>query len=289
MGVLFGLLAAATYGAADFVGGRVSRRVDVFSVVLVSQLIGTVPLLLVVPFLAGGDPTTHALGWGAAAGLGGGAGVLALYRGLAVGRMSVVAPITGVVAASLPVVAGLALGERPSPVSLGGVAVALLSVILVSSAPPTRDQQDVALDDDVGGDWKRSGVPYAFGAGLCFGLFFVFLNTAGEDGGAWPLIGTRGASLVLVAAVAAGLRKPLKPPPGTLPAIGVAGILDVAANVLYLISTRFGLLSLVAVLTSMYPAVTVLMARLFLDERMIRLQVVGLGLAGVAIVMIVAG
>lgn len=289
MGVLFGLLAAATYGVADFVGGQISRRVDVFSVVLVSQLIGAVPLLLVVPFLAGEDPTAQALGWGAAAGLGGGAGVLFLYRGLAVGRMSVVAPITGVVAASLPVVAGLALGERPSAVSLAGVVVALLSVILVSSAPPADDQKDAEIDADVGGGWKGSGVPYAFGAGLCFGLFFVFLNAAGEDTGAWPLIGTRGSSLVLVGAVATGLRKPIKPPPGTLLTIGVAGVLDVAANVLYLISTRFGLLSLVAVLTSMYPAVTVLMARLFLKERMIRMQLVGLALAGAAIVMIVVG
>src|SRR5688572_22819141 len=95
MGVLFGLLAAATYGAADFIGGHVSRRFDAFSVVLISQLIGAVPLLVAVPFLAEGSPTIEAVGWGAAAGLGGGTGVLFLYRGLAVGRMSVVAPITG--------------------------------------------------------------------------------------------------------------------------------------------------------------------------------------------------
>ena len=94
MGILFGLLAAATYGAADFVGGRVSRAFDAFSVVLISQLIGAVPLLIVVPFLAEGGPTAQAVGWGAAAGIGGGTGVLFLYRGLAIGRMSVVAPIT---------------------------------------------------------------------------------------------------------------------------------------------------------------------------------------------------
>lgn len=288
MGVLFGLLAAATYGAADFIGGNVSRRFDAFSVVLVSQLIGAVPLVVVVPFLAEGSPTAQALGWGAAAGIGGGTGVLFLYRGLAVGRMSVVAPITGVVAAIVPVVVGLVIGERPSPISLLGVALALLAVILVSSAPPPDDERDVDLDEDISVP-RRSGVLYAFGAGLSFALFFVFLNAAGEDSAIWPLLGTRGASLLLVTVAVIALRKPLKPPPGTIVAIGWAGVLDVAANVFYLISARFGLLSLVAVLTSMYPAVTVLLARIFLNERMIRMQLVGLALAGAAIAMIVAG
>ena len=289
MGVLFGLLAAATYGVADFVGGQVSRKVDVFAVVLLSQLIGALPLLLVIPFLADQAPTTTALAWGAAAGLGGGAGVLLLYGGLAIGRMSVVAPITGVVAASLPVVFGLAIGERPGPINLIGVVVALVSVVLVSSAPPHDGEEDVDLEEPVERSWKTSGAPQAFGAGTCFGLFFVFLNQAGNDAGVWPLVGTRGSSLVLVGVAALSLRRPLKPPPGNLMAIGVAGVLDVAANVLYLISTRFGLLSLVAVLTSMYPAVTVLMARIFLNERMIKSQLIGLALAGAAIVMIVLG
>jgi drug/metabolite transporter (DMT)-like permease len=289
MGVLFGLLAAATYGAADFVGGQVSRRFDAFSVVLISQLIGAVPLLIAVPFLADGSPTAQALGWGAAAGIGGGTGVLFLYRGLAVGRMSVVAPITGVVAAVVPVVVGLVIGERPSPISLAGIVLALIAVILVSSAPPPDTEQDVDLDQELSVSWRSSGVPYAFGAGLSFALFFVFLNAAGEANAMWPLLGTRGASLILVALAVVILRKPLRPPPGTIVAIGLAGLLDVGANVFYVISTRFGLLSLVAVLTSMYPAITVLLARIYLEERMIRMQLVGLALAGAAIAMIVAG
>ena len=289
MGVLFGLLAAATYGAADFIGGRVSRSFDAFSVVLISQLIGAVPLILAVPFLAEGSPTVTALGWGAAAGLGGGTGVLFLYRGLAVGRMSVVAPITGVVAAVVPVVVGLVTGERPSPLSLAGVVLALVAVILVSSAAPPDDEKDVALSEELSGPSQSSGVPFAFGAGLSFALFFVFLNAADRESAVWPLLGTRGASLLLVAVVVIALRKPMKPPPGTIVAIGWAGVLDVGANVFYLVSTRFGLLSLVAVLTSMYPAITVLLARMFLNERMIRMQLVGLALAGVAIAMIVVG
>ncbi len=289
MGVLFGLLAAATYGIADFAGGQVSRRADVFSVVLVSQLLGAVPLAIVVPFLVDGAPSDRALLWGVAAGIGGGTGVLLLYRGLAVGRMSVVAPITGVIAASLPVVFGLAVGERPGAVSLVGVVVALAAVVLVSSAPPPASEHDVALEDSVTPSWARAGVPYAVGAGTGFGLFFVFLDAAGNDTGVWPLVAMRCSSLALVAVIALSLRRPVKPPPRTMLLMAVAGVLDVAANVFYLISTRFGLLSLVAVLTSMYPAVTVLMARVFLNERMIRSQLVGLALAGIAIVMIVLG
>jgi len=289
MGVLFGLLAAATYGVADFAGGQVSRRADVFSVVLVSQLLGAIPLALVVPFFVEGPPTEAALAWGAAAGVGGGTGVVLLYRGLAVGRMSVVAPITGVVAAGLPVIFGLALGDRPGPVSMVGIAVALVAVVLVSSSQPADNEEDVALDEPVDASWKRAGVPYALGAGTGFGLFFVFLDRAGDNSGVWPLIATRCSSLVLITVIALALRRPIKPPRGTLMMMAVAGVLDVAANVFYLISTRFGLLSLVAVLTSMYPAVTVLMARIFLNERMIRTQLVGLALAGAAIVMIVLG
>src|SRR5688500_8768578 len=136
MGIVFGLLAAATYGAADFIGGRVSRRADVFTVVLLSQLLGAIPLAIAIPFFADAPASPSALAWGAAAGIGGGTGVLLLYRGLAVGRMTVVAPITGVVAAAAPVIFGLAIGERPGPIALVGVGVALISVALVSSAPP---------------------------------------------------------------------------------------------------------------------------------------------------------
>ena len=288
MGVLFGLLAAATYGVADFAGGQVSRRANVFSVVLISQLAGTVPLGIVVPFFADQAPRAAALLWGAAAGIAGGTGVLFLYRGLAVGRMSVVAPITGVSAASLPVLFGLAIGERPGFISLVGVIVALGSVVLVSSAGPPETEA-IGSDATSKPTWRSSGVPHAFAAGTGFGLFFVFLDAAGDDAGVWPLVATRGSSLVLVTVIALSLRRRIKPPPGTTKLMVVAGVLDVAANIFYLIATRFGLLSVVAVLTSMYPAVTVLMARLLLKERMIRTQLVGLGLAGVAIVLIVLG
>lgn len=289
MGIVFGLLAAATYGGADFLGGRVSRRADVFTVVLISQLIGAAPLLVVIPFFLDVDPTLRAVSWGAAAGLGGGAGVLLLYRGLAIGRMSVIAPVTGVVAAAAPVIFGLVTGERPGPLALIGVAVALMAVALVSAAPPpTGEEDDVDLDATVR-PWRTSGVPMALGAGLAFGAFFILLDAAGDDSGVWPLIGMRTSSLALVAVIAVALRRPWRPPAGTLSLIAGAGVLDVSANVLYLLATRHGLLTLVAVLTSMYPASTVLLARFVLKERLVRTQMVGLVLAAASIVLIVVG
>ncbi|MGH2808898.1 MAG: EamA family transporter [Actinomycetota bacterium] len=288
MGIIFGLLAAATYGAADFIGGRVSRRADVFTVVLLSQLLAAIPLALVIPFTAGNGPTMDALAWGGAAGIAGGTGVLFLYRGLAVGRMTVVAPVTGVLAAAAPVVFGLAIGERPGPVALVGVGIALASVALVSSAPPPDTEADADLTADIP-RWKASGMPLAVGAGLSFGAFFILVERAGDDAAIWPLIGMRGASITLVAIVALVLRRSIRPPAGTIVPIGASGVLDIAANVLYLLATRSGLLTLVAVLTSMYPAVTVLLARFLLNERFVRTQLLGLGLAAASIVLIVIG
>ena len=289
MGIVFGLLAAATYGGADFLGGRASRRADVFTVVLISQLLGGIPLAVVIPFFLDIDPTLRAVSWGVAAGVAGGAGVLLLYRGLAIGRMSVIAPVTGVLAAAAPVIYGLVTGERPGPLALIGVVVALIAVALVSTAPPPAGaEDDVTLDATVR-PWASSGVPMAVGAGIGFGAFFIFLDAAGDGSGLWPLIGMRLSSLALVAAIALILRRPWRPPAGTLPLIAGAGLLDVSANVLYLLATRRGLLTLVAVLTSMYPASTVLLARVVLKERFIPTQIVGLLFAAASIVLIVVG
>ena len=277
MAIVLSLLAALSYGAADFVGGFVSKRNEVFRVVFISQLFGTVPLLLVFPILNTGTFSTSAMWWGSAAGVAGGVGVVLLYRGLAVGRMSVVAPITSVEAAAVPVVFGLFLGERPGALSLVGVVVALLAVALVSSAAETS-----------AGD-RNSGIPEAIGAGLAFGVFFIVLDQAGDPSGMWPILSMRATSLVLVAAAMVVTRTALAPAVGTLWGIALSGVLDVAANVLYLLSTHHGLLSLVAVITSMYPAATVVLARLFLHERLTGIQLVGLGLAAAGVTLIASG
>ena len=278
MAILLGLGAALTYGAADFFGGLSTKRSNEFSVVVCSQVIGSALLLAALPFFLDASFTLEAFGWGMGSGLGGGLGVLLLYRGLALGRMSVVAPTTGVIAASVPVLAGLLLGERPGALSLIGVVVALIAVVLVSASPDQDGQRD-----------GYSGMREAVGAGLGFGGFFILLSLGGEDTGLWPLIGSRTASLGIVTLIALIMGRSLRPAAGSLRLIATAGILDVAANLLFLEATRVGLLSLVAVLTSMYPGATVVLARFVLHERLHRLQLVGLACAALGVALIAGG
>ena len=286
MGIVFGLAAALIYGAADFVGGLVSRRTNVLSVVLFSQLWGTAPLLLAVPFF-GAAVGREDLAWGAAAGLAGAAGIVFLYRGLSIGRMTVVAPTTAVEAAIIPVIFGLAGGERPSALALAGVALALPAVALVSSSP--RGGPDDGAGD--GGSEGRlpPGLLDALAAGLAFGFFFISLERTGSGSGLWPLVMARATAMSSVAAVALFTRRSLRPSPGTTPSIATAGGLDVLANVLYLLASRQGLLSLVAVLTCLYPASTVLFARIVLHERLWRMQAAGLFLAAAGVALTALG
>ena len=280
MAILLSMCAALTYGAADFIGGLMTKRNDVFRVVWISQLFGAIPMLLVFPVLNDGSMSRAVLWWGVGAGLSGGGGVLLLYRGLAIGRMSVVAPITAVEAAAVPVLFGLGTGERLSVTAFFGVVLALVAVGFISS-----------VKEDVGGknEPRRSGVLEALGAGLCFGAFFIFLDGVGDDSGMWPLVVMRTTSFALVGVGLFAARVSLRPAPGTWIGIAAAGMLDVAANVFYLLSTREGLLTIVAVITSMYPAMTVLLARLHLKERFSLIQSVGLAMAAVAIALIATG
>jgi drug/metabolite transporter (DMT)-like permease len=190
--------------------------------------------------------------------------------------MSVVAPITGVEAAVVPLVFGLLTGERPSAGALTGVVLALAAVVLVSSAASTE-----------GG--PRAGLLEALGAGIAFGLFFIALEQAPSESGVWPLIGARISSIVLVLTVAMVGGVKLKPPAGSLRPTAAAGLLDTCANAFYLLAVRQGLLSLVAVLTSMYPAATVALARVVLKERLTPIQLVGIALALVAVILIGVG
>jgi drug/metabolite transporter (DMT)-like permease len=278
MAIMLGLGAALTYGAADFMGGLATKRSNEFAVVVCSQVFGSALLLAALPFFLEVPFTLEAFAWGMGSGLGGGLGVLLLYRGLALGRMSVVAPTTGVIAAVVPVLAGLLLGERPSALSLTGVVVALIAVTLVSASPHH------------GGERRGySGIREAVGAGVGFGAFFILLSLAGDDSGLWPLIGTRSASLGIVTLIALTMGRSLRPTRGSFRLIAGAGILDVAANLLFLAATRVGLLSLVAVLTSMYPGATVVLARFVLHERLHRLQLVGLVCSALGVALIAGG
>ncbi|MEU6727699.1 DMT family transporter [Nonomuraea wenchangensis] len=274
--VILATACAVVYGTADFFGGLATRRTQVLAVVALSQLAGLALILVLLPVLPGraGGP---ALLWGLAAGLSGAAGLALFYRALATGVMSVVAPTTAVTSAALPVLFGLATGERPAFWALVGVVLALGSVLLVSQ------------DRSAGGEKGASGgLATALLAGAGFGGFFILLAMAPADAGLWPLVGARMSSVTAVTLVALATGRALRPQAGAgaLRVIVAAGVLDMAANVLYLLAQRQGLLSLVAVLVSLYPASTLLLARRVLGERLNGIQVTGVACALGAVALI---
>jgi drug/metabolite transporter (DMT)-like permease len=279
--VLLALAASISYGAADFTGGITTRRSAPLVVVLLSQLAGLVLLLLLTPFLGFHDFRAVDVALGAGGGIVGGAGVMLLYRGLATGRMSIVAPVTALEAAAVPVVFGLVTGERPSAVALAGIALGFVAVGLVSWSSDHLDGKQRGL--------AQPGLLDAFGAGLAFGVFFILLSRAGVGNALWALAGVKIGSITIAGLGLLIFSQVFEVSRTTFWLIAVAGFFDMGANLLYLLATRSGLLSLVAVLTSMYPATTVVLARFVLKEKIERIQLSGLTLAMLAIVMIARG
>jgi drug/metabolite transporter (DMT)-like permease len=275
MAAILALSAAVAYGVGDFLGGVAARRESATVVVLWSHLVGLVMLLVLAPLL-GGELTPRAMAVGAVAGLAGGTGVALFYRGLAVGTMSVVAPIAALLSAAVPVVAGLIDGERPTPAALAGIALALGAIVLVSRDAAPQDRGPVR--------WQALAL--AVGAGLAFGLFFVVISHAGDGVGIWPLVGARAASVALFLGLGAAGVTAAAPPKGAIGAIVACGVLDAGANVFLLLALDRGLLSVVSVLTALYPAGTVLLARYVLGENLRPVQRAGLGVAGMAAVLI---
>ncbi|HYZ99170.1 MAG TPA: EamA family transporter [Acidimicrobiales bacterium] len=279
MAPLLALTAAAAYGVADFLGGVAARREPSSAVVLWSHVVGLLLLVVAAPGL-GGDITARGLGVGAAAGLLGGTGVALFYRALSLGSMSVVAPIGALLSAAVPVVAGIGSGERPQAPALAGIALALVAVTLVSREP--------ARNSPAGARVRLQPLLLAVAAGLAFGLFFVTLDGAGTGVGIWPLLGARVASISLFTALGAAGLTAASPPRSAAGAAVGCGLLDAAANVFYVLALSHGLLSVVAVLTALYPAGTVVLARCVLGERLSGVQQAGLTVAGAAAILIAA-
>ena len=275
MAVVLALASALVYGAADFCGGMASRRATAFVVVALSQAAGLVALLLVLP-LVGGSPTGADLAWGAAAGLAGSGGLVLFYRALAAGVMSVVAPVTALTAAAVPVLVGLLLGERLAPWSAIGISLALVAVVLVAAEgglPTLRSA-------------RSAGLLPALAAGLGFGVFFVMLDQTRPESTLWPLVASRSVSVALVLLLGAALRSSLRIRGRTALLVVLAGVLDMAANALFLAATQQGQLAITGVLASLYPVSTVVLAQLVLRERLVRAQLAGLAAAAVAVVLI---
>ncbi|MGY1987546.1 MULTISPECIES: EamA family transporter [unclassified Blastococcus] len=276
MAALLALASAVVYGAADFLGGLASRRASVFAVVAVSQLTGLLALVVLLPWL-GGPVTTADLAWGAASGLAGSAGLLVFFRALAVGVMSVIAPVTALTAAAVPVLVGLLGGERIGPWATAGILLALGAVVLVSAEGGLRALR---------GARPASLVP-ALVAGAAFGLFFVLLDRTSAGAGLTPLVAARVASVALVISVALTTRQGLRPGRAALPLVLVSGLGDMTANALFLLATQQdGPLAITGVLASLYPVSTVVLAQIVLRERLVPAQLAGLGTAAAAVVLI---
>jgi len=277
VGSLLALASAVSFGISDVTGAVATRRSAAPSVaigIVLSGALVLVPLLGLLP----GTPSVRALAFGAAAGLVGNIGLVLYLRCMALGPIGVISPIAGLVGASIPIGWGAAiLGDELAAGQVTGILLGLIAVVAVAYVPGTSIRAS-----------GSRGPTMALGAGTAFGLFYLFLDATPADSGLWPLVGSRLVGVLPVLAFALLTARPLIVPRAAVGLTIVAGVTDVAANALFLLATREGLLSLVSLLSSLYPVVALLIARVALRERLSRLQATGVVLALVATGLIVA-
>jgi drug/metabolite transporter (DMT)-like permease len=295
MVTVFALTAALLYGSSDFLGGAATRRAHVLSVLGVSATAGAV-VATAAALLVPGPAPAAGLAWGACAGAAGAVGFMFFYAGLAVGPMSVVAPVSALVSTVLPVAAALADGERPGPRVYVGALACIVSVVVVSisTSGGARAAGPGATAGRLvprGGAMSTSarGIGYGIASGIAFGVFFLFIRNGGESGGLWPVAAARVAGTLIVLAAAVVARTgPVtwSRAGGPFLAALAAGAGDVGANVCYVLATRAGLFGLAVVLTSLYPGVTVLLARFVLGERLGWARAAGVALAAAGILLV---
>ncbi|HVF70786.1 MAG TPA: DMT family transporter [Chthoniobacterales bacterium] len=280
---LLALVSAVLYGSADFFGGLTARRANTVATVFWSQFAGLIVLLLVLPVLPATTVRQSDWIWGFIAGLSGGIGVAFLYRALAVGAMAVVAPTTAVIAAMIPVLFAFAAGERLRPMTFGGVALALVAILLVSRPPANQNAEEQR---------SRGRFPPGFGlallSGLAVGIFFLSLARTKMEAGMWPLVAARIASIALFGIIALVAKRTLRMDRTATATATIGGVLDMAANAVYMTAARIGPLSIVVTLASLYPASTVVLARVVLKEHLSRTQIAGIACALLAVVLIVS-
>lgn len=282
MTVVLALGSAIAYGLSDFLGGLFSRHSQVWPIAVVVQASGAA-LVLISGWMFAGDPDAAALIWGALSGVGSGLGTAFLYRGLATGRMSVVAPLSAVGAAVLPVLIGLLTGERPEMLAWIGIGCALPAIWLVSAG----EGEEGLTGEPVAK--AGTGVLDGILAGMGFGFLFVALGQVPDGAGLVPAGIGMALSVLVVILLAAALRQPWLPRDRHAVSALLVGALAALATVLFQFATQSGLLTIAAVLSSLYPAFTVLLAVLVLRERIHRGQAVGLGLAGAAVTLVALG
>ncbi|MBF6605435.1 MAG: DMT family transporter [Chloroflexi bacterium] len=274
--VVYGLLSALTWGSADFGGGMAARRGPVFGVVLVSQAVGMAIAFGLALGRGESFPRLDDLGWAIAAGVAGSAGVAGLYHGLATARIAVVAPITGVLAATLPVVAGWFLQGTPLPGQVVGIALALAAVVLVSTSAGPAEA-------------RPAGVRFGLLAGVGFGLFNVFASRFAAGSVFGPLVVVRGVEAIVICAVVLATGSAWRLRGAAVPIAVAVGLGDMAGNGFFILAAQAGRLDLAGVLSSLYPVTTIVLASVILRDRVTRRHAAGIGAAILAIVLIAGG
>jgi len=284
LAIILALVSAIGYGSSDFAAGLASRTASVIQVTLLTTVASAVVVAAALPFAASRPASGAALAWGAVAGAGGTLGAFALYLGFRYAAFSVAGPLSAVGTAGFSVLAGLLLGERPSTLALIGIVLALPAIVGVSAS---------AAGEEVPQEGARgrpaAGVAAGLVAGACFALLLIGLNRAGSGGGLWPVAAAEAAELA-VAVTAAAVTRNLRLPgwrPGRFAVM--AGVTGAAGTILYFFASHDGFLAVTAVLTSLYPASTIVLARILLGERLTRLRLAGLTLAAVCVALIAAG
>ena len=329
LAIVLALTAAIGYGGSDFAAGLASRSAGVIQVTLLASAVSAVVVAAVLPFAASDPPGAAALAWGAVAGLGGTTGALALYVGFRHAAFSIAGPISAVGTAGFSVLAGLLLGERPTPLALTGIVLALPAIVGTAASaasgtaasaasadgePSEEETAEAAAEETAeaaaagrpaAAPSPATGVAAGLVAGACFSLLFIGLDRAGSGAGLWPVAATTVAELVVALAVAAatrnvrlpaarrpGARRPGSRRPGAqgprLLAV-MAGAAGAAGTILFFFASHQGFLAVTAVLTSLYPAVTIVLARTMLGERLTKLRLVGLTLAAACVALIAVG
>jgi drug/metabolite transporter (DMT)-like permease len=271
--VIFALAAAAAWGAGDFNGGIASKRSNVYGVVLISQFIGVGLLLLLLPFFGEHPPAGSDLWLAILAGVSGALGLISFYRALAESRMGMAAPVTAMITTCVPVLFGIFFQGLPDSRQLAGIAIALPAIWLVTQA-------------DGQGGFRWSGLRSPIIAGAWFGLFFILIDRVSEDTILAPLVAVQIASVGLLLAISAVRRSFQVPAAGQLPFVLLAGFFDTGGNLFFALANRYGRLDIASVLGSLYPAVTVLLAWLFLKECLSLRQWIGVAVALIAITLI---
>ena len=291
LAIVLALASAIGYGGSDFAAGLASRSAPVIQITLLASAVSGVFVAAALPFAASPGPSATALAWGFAAGIGGTLGAFALYLGFRYAAFSVAGPLSAVASAGFSVLAGLLYGERPTALALTGIVLALPAIVgvSVSAGGEAAEEEDARPPETSATGRQAAGVVYGLVAGAFFALLFIGLDRAGSGSGLWPVAAAAAGELAAALVAAAAVRSFRLCGGRARLLAAITGVAGAAGTILFFVATHHGFLAVTAVLTSLYPAVTIVLARVTLGERLTGLRLAGLGLAGVCVSLIAIG